>query len=111
MGSAGIDENVEISNPKIILNNYPNPFRNSTTISFSPTENGENAEIEIYNIKGQKVKSLECVNYFDAKATESLSHIIWNGKDENNKPVSSGIYFYKLKSGKSVSTKKMILMR
>ncbi len=110
MGSAGIEENLDISQPKIFLTNYPNPFRNSTTISFETTNLHENARIEIYNIKGQKVKTLECINSFNTKATESLSHIIWDGTDESDRPVTSGIYFYRLHSGYSELTKKMILM-
>ena len=94
-----------------LYQNYPNPFYSSTIISFFTAENGENTEILIYNLKGQKVKTLECINSFDTKATESLYHITWNGKDENNKQVASGIYFYKLKTGKYSQTKKMILMR
>jgi len=102
MGSAEIEENMEISNPKIYMNNYPNPFRNSTTISFSTTEHSENTELMIYNIKGQKVKQFSI--------DDDRFSIEWNGKDENGKPVSPGIYFYQLKTGKSVLTKKMILM-
>ena len=91
--------------------NIPNPFSSQTTIYFNISSQQEEQTIEIYNIKGQKVRTLECVNYVDAKATESLSHIIWDGKDDSGKPVNSGIYFYKLKSGKFSSTKKMILIR
>ena len=101
----------EINIPNIKLQNYPNPFDAETTISFNLTaEDGEIAEVIIYNIKGQKVKTLECGNYFDAKATDTLYHTTWDGKDENNKPVSSGIYFYQIKAGKFSANKKMILM-
>jgi hypothetical protein len=97
-----------------LLGNYPNPFNPSTTISFSLTaEDSENAEIIIYNVKGQKVKTLECNNHVIAETTESLSHysVVWHGKDDNGKHVSSGIYLYKLKSVNYTSTKKMILMK
>jgi len=94
-----------------LIGNYPNPFYSTTSISFSIAENEEDAEIIIYNLKGQKVRVLEYINSFDAQATKSLSQLTWNGKDENNKPVASGVYFYKLKAGKYSNTKKMILMR
>ena len=86
------------------LTNYPNPFNPETTIQFT----AEGAEIIIYNIKGQKIKTL-----IDAKETESLSYsIIWNGTDDNNQPVSTGIYFYKLRiDGKNVASRKMILLK
>ena len=95
------------------LSNYPNPFGSSTTISFNlTTEHTENKEINIYNIKGQKVKTLDLSGNcrINVKATESLSHIVWNGKDESGKQVSSGIYFYNLKNGKYSFTRKMLLI-
>jgi len=101
---------VELMETKLV-GNYPNPFNSLTSISFFNAEDGENAEISIYNLKGQKIRVLECFNSVETKATESLSYIIWDGTDEDNKPVSSGIYLYKLKSGKYSNTKKMILMR
>jgi flagellar hook assembly protein FlgD len=85
--------------------NYPNPFNPTTTISFSISEES-NVAIDIFNVKGQKVKTLlnESKN-----VGEHLVH--WNGTDEQNKSVSSGVYFYKMKAGKFVQTKKMILMK
>ncbi len=99
------------------LSNFPNPFSSSTTISFQisseQNQQNEQTKLEIYNIKGQKVKSLECMRQLsDPKATESLSTITWNGKDENNILVGSGIYFYCLKvNGQMKVLNKMILMR
>ncbi len=88
------------------LNNYPNPFNPSTTISFSiPEEN--NVELAIFNIKGQKIKTL--VNDKYSKGDHS---IIWDGTDENNKPVSSGIYLYQLKmDGKAIASKRCLLLK
>jgi len=108
----GIEDN-EISEQNVLYGNYPNPFNSSTTISFNlTTELTENTEIIIYNIKGQKVKVLECINSFNAKATDTLSKIVWDGTDESGKQVNSGIYFYKLgNEGKFTSVKKMILLR
>ncbi len=96
-----------------LFHNYPNPFNPSTTISFTAAANTDNLEIVIYNIKGQKIKTLECINCVDAKARDSLSHsITWNGTNENNQPVSSGIYFYKLNvNGKIKDSKKCLLLK
>ncbi len=109
---------VEIKYKKIAvfnynLRNYPNPFNPETTIRFT-AKNAKDAKIEIYNLKGQKIRILECINSVNAEATESLSHysIIWNGKDENNLPVSSGIYLYQLKvDGKQIDTKRCLLLK
>ncbi|MCK4653811.1 MAG: T9SS type A sorting domain-containing protein [Candidatus Cloacimonetes bacterium] len=89
-----------------LIGNYPNPFNPITTISFITTANTVNTKIVIYNIKGQKVKTL-ANNRFNV----GTHQVVWDGKDENGKSVTSGIYFYKMNSGKFTSTKKMILMK
>jgi len=98
----------EITSPAILdLYNYPNPFNPSTTISF--TLSGkllEYAELKIYNLKGQIVNKFEIKN-----GNLGKNEIIWNGMNESGKPVSSGIYFYRITSGEYDITKKMILMK
>jgi photosystem II stability/assembly factor-like uncharacterized protein len=93
--------------------NYPNPFNPETTISFSVTQNAASGfdgssfvTLEIYNIKGQKVKTL-----VDEEMAAGQHSVVWNGTDDSDKSVSSGIYYYKMKSGDYTSTKKMILMK
>jgi|GEM_PF-1083190 len=96
----------DVLNNNFNLYNFPNPFNPNTTIYFT-TENTEtNTEILIYNIKGQKIKTLEVRNL-----KLGINEIIWDGTDSNNKSVSSGIYFYKMKAGQYSSMKKMILMK
>jgi flagellar hook assembly protein FlgD len=99
-------EEIEIS-PAIdyLAQNYPNPFNPETSIAFSLSEPG-NTSLEIFNIKGQKIKTL-ANGYFDKG--EHILH--WNGTDDGGSSVASGIYFYKLKDGRYTSTKKMILMK
>lgn len=97
---------------KCNLSNYPNPFNPSgagrsptTTISFALPKDSK-VELSVYNIKGQKVKTLL------REAFESGNHsIIWNGDDDSGNSVSSGIYFYKLKAGDFQKVKKMILLK
>ena len=89
--------------------NYPNPFNPVTNIAYSIKDAG-NVIIEVYNLKGQLVKTLV------DEVKETGNHVvIWNGTDNSNKSVSSGVYFYKLSAanggGKYTSTKKMILMK
>jgi len=111
IGESSAEEET-VSDYQLSTSNYPNPFRNSTTISFNIShQDAKDAKIGIYNIKGQKVKTLECINRVDAKATKSRSFIIWNGKNENGEQVRSGIYFYKLQISNESVTRKMILMR
>jgi predicted outer membrane repeat protein len=106
-----IEDNVIIQTPEVFLHqNYPNPFNPITTISFQLSElsDQEDVELVIYNIKGQKVKDL--TNSLTHQPTNRYS-VTWDGTDDYNQPVSSGIYFYKLKTGKDTQIRKMILLR
>ena len=97
VGEIGIDDPVTIPMITELHNNYPNPFNPSTSIKFDVMEN-ETAILSIFNLKGQLVES-KCYN--------SGSHSFeWNA----NK-VSSGVYFYQLKSSSYTNTKKMILLK
>ena len=101
-----------------LCKNYPNPFNLSTTISYNLTsEQTKDADtcppgwIIIYNVKGQKVKQLKIDNCQSVSAGLKFS-IEWDGTDENNQLVSSGIYFYQLKlNGKSEAVKKCLLLK
>ena len=91
----------------LLQQNYPNPFNPTTTISFSVAQTSSFVTLDIYNIKGQKVKSL-----VNEKLDTGTHHAIWDGKDENGKSATSGIYFCQLKAGKDFSqTKRMILLK
>lgn len=98
------------------LSNYPNPFNPSTTISFElNTENIEDIELIIYNLKGQKVRDISsslCHPEPVEGRGENKYSISWNGTDQTNQPVSSGIYFYRLRiDGKDIKSRKMILLK
>jgi hypothetical protein len=91
-----------------LIGNFPNPFNPSTTISFSLSqEDAKNTKLEIFNLKGQKVKTFDTKNY--PKLAEG--NVVWNGKDKSGNTVSSGVYFYKLQTGNYSQTKKMILIK
>lgn len=104
MGAHGIGcqyVDVDISSQNnITLINYPNPFSQSTTISYNITESG-NVKLMIYNQQGKLIESL-----IDENRTPGLYSINWN---VNN--IVPGLYYYSLiTSGKSV-TKKMLISR
>jgi len=89
-----------------LLKNYPNPFNSSTTISYSILEKSR-VELSIFNNKGQKIKSL--LNDYVSAGEHSID---WNGDDDNNKLVSSGVYLYKLMvNGKPEAVKKCLLLK
>ncbi|MBL7149342.1 MAG: T9SS type A sorting domain-containing protein [Candidatus Cloacimonetes bacterium] len=106
------DVEQELLNPSVSLFNHPNPFNPSTTIYFT-AENAENAEISIYNLKGEKIKSLPVILSPSSLLRTGFveGSITWNGTDENYQPLSSGIYFYKLRSGDIEISKKMLLLK
>jgi len=85
--------------------NYPNPFNPETKIVFNLIESG-NAKLEIYNIKGQKIKTL----IKDQLSTGQHS-VVWDGRDDNGKAVSSGVYFYKLQTPSKSYFRKCILLK
>ncbi len=84
--------------------NYPNPFNPRTTISFSLAEE-QNIDVSIYNIKGQKVKSL-----LKRNLSKGAHEIVWDGKNNNGNGVSSGVYFYKITPEKGESILKKCIM-
>ncbi|MCF7792560.1 MAG: PKD domain-containing protein [Candidatus Cloacimonetes bacterium] len=88
-----------------MFQNYPNPFNPETTISFGIND-AAHVTLEVYNIKGEKVTTL-----IDGNLEADYYNVVWDGTDSNNKRVSTGVYFYKMKADKFVQTKKMILMK
>ncbi len=93
--------------PKILAlyDNYPNPFNPETTISFDLPKDSE-VKLEIYNIKGQKVKTLK-----NGLLQAGNHKLVWDGKNSNSDQVASGLYFYRLVTDKKKLTRKMILMK
>ena len=88
-----------------LIGNYPNPFNPSTTIAFSLSSAGK-ASLAVYNMTGQKVREL---------LTEQLSagkhDVVWNGRDDKGKPVSSGVYIARLKMEGKVESHRMTLVK
>ena len=91
--------------PIRFLKNYPNPFNPTTNIQFDLTLTGK-TKVEIYNIKGQKVKTL-----LDQELDAGVHNIVWYGKDGNGKRVASGVYFYKVTFNEQEKIKKMIMLK
>ncbi len=91
-----------------LLGNYPNPFNPETTISFNISrKDAKNAKIEIYNLKGQKIKTFLSFPNWGLGTRK----VVWDGTDNSNKPVSSGIYLYKLQANHQTFTRKMLLIK
>lgn len=100
-----IDESLPVFT-ETTISNYPNPFNPATTIKFDLLQSGK-VELSIYNIKGQKVKTL-----MDAYSAKGSFNLVWNGKDNSGKQVASGNYMAKCTlNGKEVATCKMTLLK
>ncbi len=85
--------------------NYPNPFNPETVIKYTLPEDCH-VELILYNILGQKVKTL--VNQHQS-AGYKMVH--WNGRDDEGNEIASGLYFYRIETPKYSETKKMVLLR
>jgi len=85
--------------------NYPNPFNPSTSIAFS-VKKTETVKLEIFNIKGQLVKTL-----IDDVVKQGYHTTVWNGTDSKNQTVSSGLYLYKLSTKDHSEIKKMLMVK
>jgi hypothetical protein len=111
-------DEIEVRYPTMLMGNYPNPFNAVTTIKFSvgamspsstksvniaPTTH---VSIKIYNIRGQKVRSL-----VDGEYGEGIYAVVWGGRDENGNPVGNGLYFYRMRVGDFSDIGKMILLK
>ncbi|MBT5420051.1 MAG: T9SS type A sorting domain-containing protein [Candidatus Cloacimonetes bacterium] len=94
-----------VVNPNALNQNSPNPFNPETNISFDLRDDAK-VVLEIYNLKGRKVKQL-----VNSSISSGHHSVVWNGKDDNNKTVSSGIYFYKIEATDFQATKKMLLLK
>ncbi|MFQ5770317.1 MAG: ASPIC/UnbV domain-containing protein, partial [bacterium] len=85
--------------------NYPNPFNPETTIRYQISNPGW-VVLEIYNVLGQKVRTL----VKEEQDAGSFS-VKWNGLDDKGFMASSGVYVYRLKAGKFSATRKLVLIR
>ncbi len=102
-------ENSLIPVTTTLIGNYPNPFNPETTISFALNADSD-VTLNIYNTKGQKVKTI-----LADKLNAGYHNVVWNGRDDSNQEVTSGIYFMTLDAngeiGRYTSVKKIILMK
>ncbi|MCK4427032.1 MAG: carboxypeptidase regulatory-like domain-containing protein [candidate division Zixibacteria bacterium] len=85
--------------------NYPNPFNPGTRIEYTLRKRGH-VTLHIYNVLGEKVKTL-----LDQAQPAGFYQINWDGKNDSGKPVSSGLYFYKLEVDGFSQAKRMLLLK
>ena len=88
-----------------VKQNYPNPFNPFTTIEFTLAKPG-NVQIDIYNIRGQKVRSL-----VDERYSSGSHSVKWDGNDNLGKTTASGVYFYRMQTEGYDLTRRMVLLK
>jgi len=99
------DNDIIVSYKNELLGNYPNPFNPITYIDYTINKSGI-VVIDIYNVKGQKVKRIQ------NKHLENGYHrSIWNGRDDNGNMVSNGVYFYHMRTDDYQAIKKMTMIK
>ena len=86
-------------------NNYPNPFNPVTNIGYDIPELSR-VSIDIYNIAGNKVKTLVSKEHQPGRYK-----VQWNATNESGAPVATGMYIYKIRAKDFVSVKKLLLMK
>jgi hypothetical protein len=85
--------------------NYPNPFNPVTTIRYALPE-ASDVRLTIYNVLGQQVRIL-----VQDRQEAGYYQVAWDGKDDSERAVSSGIYLYRFESKGLVQTQKMLLLK
>jgi hypothetical protein len=86
--------------------NVPNPFNPTTSISYDVPAGGGDVVLAVYDVSGRLVKSL-----VDAREPAGTRTVRWDGTDRRGQSVASGIYFYRMRAGSYVETRKMLLLK
>ncbi len=100
-----VDGSIAMPKRFSLSQNHPNPFNPITQINYSLAGESQ-VRIEVFNITGQRVKTL-----VDGHMEAGEHTIIWDSKDGNGDAVASGIYFYRIKTDQFTATKKMVLLK
>ena len=85
--------------------NYPNPFNPSTTIRYQLPLDTQ-VSLEIYDVLGQKVRTL-------VSELKPAGHYLvsWDSRDDRNRHVAAGVYFYRLSAGDFSQVRKLLLLK
>ena len=100
-----VEEGTGLPKEFAVHQNYPNPFNPNTIIRYDMPE-AAHVTVSIYNLLGERVSTL-----LDGKIPAGYHQVVWNSTDEAGRPVSSGIYFYRVMTEKNVAIKRMVLLR
>jgi len=102
---SGDEDDVVVPVATKLGGNYPNPFNPTTTIAYEMASEGR-VVIEIYNFRGQKIRTL-----VNGVRSVGSYNVVWDGHDDSGNSISSGIYFYRMTCKGYVGVKKMLLLK
>ena len=87
-----------------LAQNYPNPFNRTTIIPVSLSKSTEKATLQVYDLLGRKIKTI-----YSGSLSAGVNIFRWNGSDDMNRAVASGVYFYRLQIDNRSFSKRLIL--
>jgi outer membrane protein assembly factor BamB len=99
------DDTDELPTNFALHQNYPNPFNPNTLIKYD-LKNKTDVKLTIYNVLGQKVRTL-----VNSNQSAGYKNVVWNGLNDMGEPISGGVYIYRLEAGDFVNSHKMIFMK
>ena len=99
-----------LPNQTQLLQNYPNPFNPETWIPFDLAEDTE-VTVTIYDVAGQKVRSLEMGWTMVGRHHNRSQSIYWDGRTEMGETVASGVYFYQINTANYSQTRRMVILK
>ncbi len=102
----GIDGGNGVLSGIMLEGNYPNPFNPSTTIKFNAGSIPSKISISVFNVKGQKVRQL-----INNELLSGEHSVLWDGKNDSGKSVTSGVYLYQLKTDSETITNQALLLK
>ena len=89
----------------LLLQNFPNPFNPNTTIRYELTRPGD-AVVEVFDAAGRLVRRLT-----EENVPAGVHEMVWDGRDDERRPVASGAYYYRLETDDHSATRKMVLLK
>ncbi|MCZ6679991.1 MAG: hypothetical protein O7E52_22390 [Candidatus Poribacteria bacterium] len=94
----------------VLLQNYPNPFNPETWIPFA-LKDESHVKIHIYNVKGQKVRTLDLGFQKSAEYITRDKAAYWDGRNQMGERIASSVYFYRIEAGDFSATRKMVILK
>lgn len=104
-GTASVPAEPELKALMTLNPNYPNPFNSSTTISYS-LNRASKVTLRIYNVQGRHIQTLQ-----EKEQSAGTHRLVWNGRDLDQNPVSSGIYYIRIESRNFSQVQKMVMIK